>query len=67
MSSAVILLSANSDAILGIVGMILVLCLFVGSILLGAWIDGRRQKLRNQGLHPVTTEDGEVKARDRQP
>ena len=59
-------LSANTDAILGIVGMIFVLGLFAGAILLGAWIDDRRQKLREQGLHPVTTEAGEVRARETQ-
>lgn len=34
-------------------------------IFLGAWIDGRRQAVRDKGLHPVTTSDGNVAARER--
>jgi hypothetical protein len=33
-------------------------------IFLGAWIDGRRQAIRDKGLHPVTTSDGNVEARE---
>lgn len=33
-------------------------------IFLGAWIDGRRQAVRDKGLHPVTTSDGNVEARE---
>lgn len=29
-------------------------------LLYGAWIDGRRQDVRNRGGHPVTDEDGRV-------
>jgi len=44
--------------------MIGVLVLFVGVILLGAWIDGRRQAVRDKGLHPSTTPEGHVEARE---
>lgn len=33
-------------------------------VLLGAWIDGRRQAVREQGKHPVTTSAGNVEARE---
>lgn len=33
-------------------------------IFLGAWIDGRRQAVRDKGLHPVTASDGNVEARE---
>jgi hypothetical protein len=40
--------------------------LFYGAfVLYGAWIDGKRQKIRNKGLHPVTEPTGEVHARER--
>jgi hypothetical protein len=35
-------------------------------VLRGAWIDGRRQALRNKGLHPVTTPEGHVEAREQE-
>lgn len=41
--------------------------LFGAITLTGAWIDGRRQKLRNRGLHPTTTHDGNVVAQESQP
>ena len=34
--------------------------LLASFVLLGAWIDGRRQKLLNRGEHPFTTPTGEV-------
>ena len=38
---------------------------FYGLIVLyGAWIDGKRQKVRDKGKHPVTTTEGKVKARE---
>ncbi len=41
--------------------------LFYGAfVLYGAWIDGRRQKLRDAGLHPVTDSRGEVHAREQE-
>ena len=39
--------------------------LFYGAVVLyGAWIDGRRQAVREKGLHPVTESDGQVHARE---
>ena len=43
---------------------ILAVLLFGAFVLLGAWIDGRRQALRNKGLHPVTTPDGQVESKE---
>ena len=38
---------------------------FYGLIVLyGAWIDGRRQRVREKGKHPVATTEGKVKARE---
>ncbi len=37
---------------------------YAAFILLGAWIDGRRQAVRDKGLHPVTEPDGSVEARE---
>jgi hypothetical protein len=36
--------------------------LFGAFLLLGAWIDGRRQSVRSKGLHPTTTSEGQVEA-----
>lgn len=36
---------------------------YAASVLYGAWIDGRRQKIRNKGKHPVTDATG-VHARE---
>lgn len=33
-------------------------------VLYGTWIDGRRQAMRNKGLHPETDETGQVHARE---
>ncbi|HEY4009067.1 MAG TPA: hypothetical protein VGM11_02870 [Acidobacteriaceae bacterium] len=39
--------------------------LFYGVIVLyGAWIDGKRQKVRDKGKHPVTKAAAEVHARE---
>ena len=35
---------------------------FGAFVLYGAWIDGRRQKVRDEGKHPVTAADGTVHA-----
>lgn len=51
-----------------VVGIVLaaVAALFFGAfVLYGAWIDGRRQKVREQGKHPVTAPDGTVEAREK--
>lgn len=37
---------------------------FGAFVLVGAWIDGRRQAVRDKGLHPVTTPEGQVKAKE---
>ena len=39
---------------------VLAVACFGAFILLGAWIDGRRQKVLNRGEHPVTTPVGQV-------
>ncbi len=36
--------------------------LYGAFVLYGAWIDGRRQDVRDQGLHPVTEAKGAVHA-----
>lgn len=35
-------------------------------VLYGAWIDGRRQNVRDAGLHPVTEATGDVHAREQE-
>lgn len=37
---------------------------FGAFILYGAWIDGRREKLREEGLHPTMDRTGVVHARE---
>ena len=37
---------------------------FGAFVLYAAWIDGRRQKVREQGKHPVTRSDGKVEVRE---
>ncbi len=49
---------------LGIALTILAVALFGAFILLGAWIDGRRQKVLESGKHPVTTPKGNVEAEE---
>ena len=39
---------------------------FAASVLYGAWIDGKRQKVRDKGLHPVTTESADVEAKEQE-
>ncbi len=39
--------------------------LFYGAfVLYGTWIDGRRQALREKGLHPTTDRNGQVHAQE---
>jgi hypothetical protein len=45
-----------------IVVTIIAVMLFGAFLLLGAWIDGRRQSVRSKGLHPTTTSEGQVEA-----
>ncbi|MBE7159118.1 MAG: hypothetical protein INR62_11935 [Rhodospirillales bacterium] len=43
----------------------LVAVLFYGAfVLYGTWIDGRRQAMREKGLHPTTDSSGHVHARE---
>lgn len=51
------------------VGVILaaVAAIFYGAfVLYGAWIDGRRQSIRDRGQHPVTEETGAVHAKEQE-
>lgn len=54
----------SKTAILGIAIVIVLTVAYGAFVLLGAWIDGRRQAVRNKGLHPVTTPEGNVEARE---
>ena len=41
--------------------------LFYGAfVLYGAWVDGRRQAVRDKGLHPTTEPSGQVHAREKE-
>jgi hypothetical protein len=55
-----------STTVVGIVLAVVAALFFGGFVLYGAWIDGRRQKVRDKGLHPVTQPDGEVEAREQE-
>lgn len=37
---------------------------YTAFVLYGTWIDGRRQAVRDRGLHPETDELGQVHARE---
>ena len=37
---------------------------YLAFVLYGTWIDGRRQAVRDEGLHPVTESSGEVHAKE---
>ena len=50
----------------GIVLTIVSVAFFTALVLLGAWIDGRRQKLVAAGKHPITTPSGDVISRESQ-
>lgn len=54
----------NKLTILGIVIAVVVLVAYASFVLLGAWIDGRRQAVRERGKHPVTTPAGNVEAKE---
>lgn len=54
----------NKLTIVGVVITVLVIVAYAGFVLLGAWIDGRRQAVRERGKHPVTTSDGNVEAKE---
>ena len=50
----------------GIAITVLAVAVFGDFVLVGAWIDGRRQAVRNKGMHPVTTPGGNVVAKEAQ-
>ena len=54
----------NKLTIFGVALMIVVIVAYAAFVLLGAWIDGRRQAVRERGEHPVTTSAGNVEARE---
>ncbi|HTV07465.1 MAG TPA: hypothetical protein VMD97_00305 [Candidatus Aquilonibacter sp.] len=53
-----------STTIVGIVLAVVALGFYGLIVLYGAWLDGRRQKIRDKGKHPVTEGSGEVHARE---
>jgi len=53
-----------SSTVIGIVLAVVALLFYAAVVLYGAWVDGRRQKIREKGKHPVTTADGRVEARE---
>jgi hypothetical protein len=53
-----------STTAVGIVLAIVAVLLYAAFVLYGAWIDGKRQRIRNKGQHPVTESTGEVHARE---
>jgi hypothetical protein len=53
-----------STTVVGIVLVVVALGFYGLIVLYGAWIDGKRQKVRNKGKHPVTERSGEVHARE---
>lgn len=54
----------NRYFIFAVVAAIIAAVAYGGFLFLGEWIDGRRQAIRDKGLHPVTTSDGNVEARE---
>ena len=53
-----------STTVVGIVLVVVALGFYGLIVLYGAWIDGKRQRVRNKGKHPVTEGTGEVHARE---
>ncbi len=53
-----------STTVVGIVLVVVALGFYGLIVLYGAWIDGKRQRVRDKGKHPVTEQDGEVHARE---
>ena len=39
---------------------------YAGFVLYGAWVDGRRQAVRKEGLHPTTEPSGQVHAQEKE-
>lgn len=55
-----------STTVVGIVLVVVALGFYGLIVLYGAWIDGKRQRIRKKGQHPVTESMGEVHAREDQ-
>lgn len=55
-----------STTVVGIVLVVVALGFYGLVVLYGAWIDGKRQRVRDKGKHPVTEGSGEVHAREDQ-
>ncbi|HEV2577481.1 MAG TPA: hypothetical protein VGU25_09750 [Acidobacteriaceae bacterium] len=53
-----------STTVVGIVLAVVAVGFYGLIVLYGAWIDGKRQKVRDKGKHPVTEGSGEVHARE---
>jgi hypothetical protein len=53
-----------STTVVGVLLAVLALGFYGLIVLYGAWIDGRRQRVRDKGKHPVTETTGEVHARE---
>jgi hypothetical protein len=53
-----------STTVVGIVLVVVALGFYGLIVLYGAWIDGKRQQVRDKGKHPVTEPTGEVHARE---
>lgn len=53
-----------STTVVGIVLVVVALGFYGSIVLYGARIDGKRQRIRKKGKHPVTSSDGKVKARE---
>ena len=53
-----------STTVVGIVLVVVALGFYGLIVLYGAWIDGKRQRVRDRGKHPVTEGSSEVHARE---
>ena len=53
-----------STTVVGIVLAVVAGAFYGAIVLYGAWIDGKRQRIRDKGKHPVTEQTGEVHARE---
>lgn len=56
----------NKLTIFGVVITIVAIVAYGAFVLLGAWIDGRRQAVRERGQHPITTSAGNVETKEEQ-
>jgi hypothetical protein len=56
-----------STMIVGIVLVVVAGLFYAAFVLYGARIDGKRQKIREMGQHPVTEPTGVVHAREQEP